>query len=313
MSDIQVRIVNALSNNVDVKNCPVGTGIDTMIGSFSGNGGTIIAMRVNNEICPLQTRLEVNSTLEPVFLDSPEGAMIYRRSLAFLLAVAAREIFPDRSLYVGHSLGNSYYYTFNSDEILEKKEITALEEDMKALVAEDLPITFKFLAYEEALEVFAKNRQTDTALLLDQRSTSRIKVNECKGFLDIYVEPLVPRTGLLSFFELMPYQEGFLLRFPHIGRGTDIGPFEDEPGIFDVYRQYKNWGRMVGVRVVGNLNSLVANRTIHDYIRIAESHQSRKMADIAEQIYEKRESVKMVLLAGPSSSGKTTSAKRLSI
>jgi uridine kinase len=270
-------------------------------------------MRVNNEICPLQTRLEVNSTLEPVFLDSPEGAMIYRRSLAFLLAVAARELFPDRSLYVGHSLGNSYYYNFNTDYIPEKTEIVALQEKMKAYVIEDLPITFKYLAYEEALEVFTNNRQTDTALLLDQRSTSRIKVNECKGFLDIYVEPLVPRTGLLSFFELMPYQEGFLLRFPAIGKGMDIGPFVDESKIFDVYHHYKNWGRMVGVRVVGELNSLVATRTIQDYIRIAESHQSRKMANIAEQIYEQRNNIKMALLAGPSSSGKTTSAKRLSI
>jgi uridine kinase len=302
-----------MSNKNEIKNCPNGTGIDTLIGSFGDAGGTIVAMRVNNEICPLQTRLEVNSTLEPVFLDSPEGAMIYRRSLAFLLAVAARELFPNRSLYVGHSLGNSYYYTFNTDDIPEKKEIICLQEKMNALVVEDLPITFKYLAYEEALEMFTKNRQTDTVLLLDQRSTSRIKVNECKGFLDIYVEPLVPRTGILSHFELMPYQEGFLLRFPHIGKGMEIGPLVDEPKIFDVYHQYKNWGRMVGVRVVGDLNSLVASRKIQDYIRIAESHQARKMAAIAEQIYEKRDSVKMALLAGPSSSGKTTSAKRLSI
>jgi uridine kinase len=313
MNDIKVCIANGLSNNSEVKNCPVGTRIDTLLGSFDDAGRTIIAIRVNNEICPLQTRLEVNSTLEPVFLDSPEGAMIYRRSLAFLLAVAARELFPDRSLYVGHSLGNSYYYTFATDDIPGKTEITALQEKMKTLVNEDLPITFKFLAYDEALDVFTKNRQTDTVLLLDQRSTSRIRVNECKDFLDIYVEPLVPRTGLLSLFELLPYQEGFLLRFPHIGKSMEIGPFVDEPKIFDVYHQYKKWGRMVGVRVVGDLNSLVANRTIQDYIRIAESQQARKMADRAEQIYERRDCVKMALLAGPSSSGKTTSAKRLSI
>jgi len=306
MGDIQVRCEN------EVINCPYGTIADTLLERL-GIGEEAVALKVNNEIRPLRTRLAVNSALEPVPLKSPEGAMIYRRSLAFLLAVAARKSFPDRGLYVGHSLGNSYYYTINSGESLTKQEISALQKEMEAIVREDLPITFKYLAYEEALEVFTKNRQTDTVLLLEQRSTSRIKLHECKGFLDIYVEPLVPRTGLLSSFELMPYQDGFLLRFPAIGKGTEIGPFEDEPKIFEVYSEYKKWGRMVGVRVVGDLNVLVAKRTISDYIRIAEAHQSRKMAEIAERICGQRDRIKTVMLAGPSSSGKTTSAKRLSI
>jgi uridine kinase len=306
MSDIQVHCKN------ETISCPYGTIADTLLERL-GIGENTVALRVNNEIRPLKTRLAVNCTLEPVPLESPEGAMMYRRSLAFLLAVAARKLFPGNSLYVGHSLGNSYYYTINSGESLKEQEVAALQKEMEAIVREDIPITFKYLAYEEALEVFTENRQTDTVLLLEQRSTSRIKVHECKGFLDIYVEPLVPRTGLLSSFELMSYQGGFLLRFPAIGKGMEIGPFEDEPKIFDVYNEYKKWGRMVGVRVVGDLNALVANRKINDYIRIAEAHQSRKMAEIAECIYGQRDRIKTVMLSGPSSSGKTTSAKRLSI
>jgi uridine kinase len=306
MNDIQVRCGN------EVISCPYGTIADTLLERL-GIGENAVALRVNNEIRPLKTRLAVNCTLEPVPLESPEGAMMYRRSLAFLLAIAARKLFSGHSLYVGHSLGNSYYYTINSGEPLKEREVAALQQEMESIVRENLPITFKYLAYEEALEVFTENRQTDTVLLLEQRSTSRIKVHECKGFLDIYVEPLVPRTGLLSSFELMSYQDGFLLRFPAIGKGMEIGSFEDEPKIFDVYNEYKKWGRMVGVRVVGDLNALVANRKINDYIRIAEAHQSRKMAEIAECIYGQRDRIKTVMLAGPSSSGKTTSAKRLSI
>ena len=308
MSDIKVTL-----GSDKTFDCPFGIIADTLLPHFGIAENTVIALRVNNEIRPLKTRLEVNSRLEPVLADSPEGAMIYRRSLSFLLDIAARELFRDRSLYVGHSLGNSYYYTFDSGGTPAEKEIAALQEKMEALVKEDLPITFKYLAYEEALEVFRKNNQTDTALLLDQRGTSRIKVNECKNHLDIYVEPLVPRTGLLSAFKLMPYKEGFLLRFPAIGKGMTVGPFADEPKIFEVYNEYKKWGRIVGVRVVGDLNSLVAKRNIRDYVRIAEAHQARKMSDIAEQIYERKDTVKTVLIAGPSSSGKTTSAKRLSI
>ena len=311
MSGLRIRFANDPAGAAVT--CPYGTTADTLIGHLGISEDEIAAVRVNNEIRPLKTPLAVNSLLEAVPLDSPEGAMIYRRSLAFLLAIAARKLFPDRSLYVGHSLGNSYYYTFSSGSAPAEAEVAALAREMEALVRQNLPVTFKYLAYEEALEVFKKNQQTDTVLLLDQRSTSRIKVNQCGDYIDIYVEPLVARTGLLSSFELMPYHGGFLLRFPGVGRGKAIGPFEDEPKIFEVYNEYKRWGRIVEVRVVGELNSLVANRAVRDYIRIAEAHQARKMAEIAEQIYEKRDSIRVALIAGPSSSGKTTSAKRLSI
>jgi len=176
-----------------------------------------------------------------------------------------------------------------------------------------LPITFKYLSYEEAVRLFKAHNQTDTALLLEQRSSPRIKVNECSGYMDIYIQPLLARTGLLSAFELKQYKDGFLLRFPGIGKGNVIEEFTDEPQIFNVYSGYKNWGRIIGVRVVGELNARIANRTFKDYIRITEAHQARMMADIARQVYEKKDKIKMILIAGPSSSGKTTSAKRLEI
>ena len=307
MSDIQVKYQNTTIS------CPYGTMSDTVLSTLGIPQENTIALRVNNEIRPVKTRLAVNSILEPVVLGSMEGGMIYRRSLAFLLAIAAYKLFPNRSLCIGHSLGNSYYYTFSCGSAPTEEEIKALQEEMESIVQEDLPITCKYLSYEEALEVFTNNRQTDTVLLLNQRTTSRIRVNQCRDFLDIYIEPLVPRTGFLYAFKLMPYMEGMLLVFPSAGKGMVVGPFEDEPEVFKVYDEYKKWGRIVGVRVVGDLNSRVADRTINDYIRVAEAHQARKMSQIAEQIYDRRDSIKTVLLAGPSSSGKTTSAKRFAI
>jgi uridine kinase len=111
----------------------------------------------------------------------------------------------------------------------------------------------------------------------------------------------------------MPYEEGFLLRFPATGAGNRIEPFEDNPKIFSVYSEYKKWGRILGVHSVGKLNRLVSERAIKDYIRIAEAFHEKKIAEIADQIFQKKDDVKTVLIAGPSSSGKTTSAKRLSI
>jgi uridine kinase len=275
MDDLRITFSNCPAASGDPLSCPPGTPADTLIGRSGVHEREIAAIRVNNEILPLNARLEVNAALEPVLLESPEGVMIYRRSLAFMLAIAARNLFPDRNLSIGHSLGNSYYYTFTTGKKPAEDEIGNLKKAMEQLVHENLPITFRYAAYADALEIFKKNNQTATSLLLDYRCESRIKINECKGYADIYVEPLVRRTGLLSVFDLEAYEEGFLLRFPAVGRGGIIDPFEDSPRIFSVYKEYKKWGRIVGVRSVGELNARISNRTIKDYIRIAEAFQGR--------------------------------------
>jgi uridine kinase len=307
-------------------NVPLGTVAETLTEHFGSLKKPLAAIKMSNEVLPLSTRLDINGSLEPVMVESAEGMMIYRRSLAFLLAIASRDVFPGRNLVVGHSLGNSYYYTFAHEQFEEaglenpdrnsiptETEIQILEKRMRKLVEENLAITAGYIAYAEAVAIFEKSSQQDTLLLLERRSGSKVRVNRCRDYLNLYIEPLVPRTGILSSFELMPYQEGFLLRFPGQGRGLEMDPFVDSPGLFEVYREYKKWGRIVGVHAAGDLNRLVAERKIRDFIRIAEAFQAKKIADIAARIYEKRHEVKAVLIAGPSSSGKTTTAKRLAI
>jgi uridine kinase len=291
--------------------CPFGVPVNSFLESFGEVPGGLAAVRVNNEILPLSTRLEINCNIEPVSLSSHDGVMIYRRSLAFLLAIAARDRFPDRRLVVGHSLGHSYYYTFADGKKPGPGEIEALEREMRELVKADLPISGGYMAYGEALALFEKNRQDDTLLLFEQRSESKVRINRCRDFADLYVEPLVRRTGLLDAFELMEYGDGLLLRFPATGRGKTIEPFEDSPTLFSVYQEYKKWGNILGVRAVGQLNRLVSERTVRDYIRIAEAFQGKKLAESADRIHER--DVRVILIAGPSSSGKTTTAKRLAI
>ncbi|MCL1928476.1 MAG: nucleoside kinase [Treponema sp.] len=292
--------------------CPFGVPVESFLESFGDVKDELVAVRVNNEILPLAARLEINCTLEPVVLSSRDGSAIYRRSLAFLLAIAARDLFPNRRLTIGHSLGHSYYYTFADGKKPGGNEIKELEKEMKALVKENLHISCGYMAYEEALELFEKNHQEDTLLLFEQRSESKVRVNQCRDFADLYIEPLVNRTGLLDVFDLMEYGDGLLLHFPATGKKT-IEPFEDSPSLFSVYKEYKKWGNILGVHAVGQLNRFVSNRTIQDYIRIAEAFQAKKLAEIADRIYERRDEVKLILIAGPSSSGKTTTAKRLSI
>jgi uridine kinase len=307
-------------NEIDVRfgdgtraRCPYGTRAETLIDRFAALSSPLVALRANNEIVPLATRLEVNTSLEPVLLESPEGAMVYRRSLCFLLAVAARELFPLRSLQVGHSLGAGYYYAFADEKAPEAGELDALAKRMREIVAADEPVRFRHMAYAEAVDWFQNNGQHDTALLLEQLNGAKVPVNECDGYIDLSIAPLVPRTSLLTSFELMAYAQGFLLRYPGVGAALKIAPFEDSPRIFSVYKEYKKWGRIVGVNAVGHLNRLVASREIRGFIQIAEAFQAKKLAEIADQIYERRDEVRVVLIAGPSSSGKTTTAKRLTI
>ncbi|MCL2069996.1 MAG: nucleoside kinase [Treponema sp.] len=311
-NEIKINIKTQKGKDL-IKTCPFGSSLESILPLFGPLDSPLAAMKVNDEILPLSSRLEVKARLEAVTLESPEGVAIYRCSLAFLLAVAASELFPERSLYVGHSLGYSYYYTFHEGQKAKKTEVEKLQKRMRELVQKDLPIRCRYMAYSEAMEIFTKNRQEDTALLLNERSESKVMVNECADFVDLYISPLVNRTGLLEAFELMHYGEGFLLRFPATGGGMKVAPFVDNPELFSVYKEHKRWGRIVGVQSVGKLNQMVSDRSIRDYIHIAEAFQEKKLAEIADHIYARRDLVRLVLIAGPSSSGKTTSAKRLSI
>ncbi|GAB1483855.1 nucleoside kinase [Treponema sp.] len=308
MNEIEVRFEDGT-----MVRCPYGTRAGILSDHFGKLPCALVAIKANNEIVPIANRLEVNTLLKPVTLNTSDGAMIYRRSLSFLLALAARELYPEQSLYVGHSLGAGYYYSFADEHTLNENEIDSLTKRMQEIVAADLPISFHYLSYADAMEVFQKNKQHDTSLLLEQSSEAKVPVNECRGFVDLSISPLVPRTSLLSVFELRSYEGGFLLRYPAVGCEKKLSVFEDSPRIFSVYREYKKWGRIVGVNAVGNLNKMVLSREIRGFIQIAEAFQDKKLAEIADRIYEKRDSVKVVLIAGPSSSGKTTTAKRLAI
>ncbi|MDR0312104.1 MAG: nucleoside kinase, partial [Treponema sp.] len=201
MEKITIRIRTTVAENEGtgkqedlVITCDSGTPGETLIPHFGSLPGTLVAIKVNNEILSLSERLDVNAVVEPILLETHEGAVIYRRSLAFLLAVAARELFPNRRLYVGHSLGRSYYYTFFDGKNPEPQEIELLAKRMRSLAENDTPITNHYVAYAEALELFEKNNQDDTALLLTERSEPKVLVNQCGGFNDLYIAPLLHRT-----------------------------------------------------------------------------------------------------------------------
>lgn len=287
----------------------------------------IAAVRVNNELVPLSARAAVNSCkslcVEAVPLSSAAGALIHRHTLSFLLCAAARKVCPQKKLRVGHSLGNAYYFSFDNGEKPEAVLLDALKNAIDEFISSAATIEKSIVPFNEALAYFENECRAETALLLRQTGAPQVALNSMTAGQDgtaysaLFTEVLLPNAGLVRSYELSPYNGGFLLRFPiFINNGHApsfyMPPFSDLPGIFEVFQISKQWGRMAGVETAAHLNKLVAERAIKEFIWIAEANADKRLARIADAI-SSRDKVKIVLIAGPSSSGKTTTAKRLSI
>jgi uridine kinase len=294
---------------------PAGTPVSEVVSDpeFPRTRLPLVAALVNNEVVCLQHPLAVNCTVAPIDLGSKAGLAVYRKSLCFLLSMAVGRTFPKRRLVIGHSLGQGYFYYFEGLERVSPEDLARIETSMRETVVKDLPIRTMALSYREAMEYFEKHHQPDTLLLLDNRNDPAITVHSCEGFLDLSHGPLVASTGVLSSFEILDYSPGFLLRYPPAEDPLRVGPFVEDPVLFSIYREYKNWGKILRVSSVGSLSGLVRSGEIQEFIQVAEALHDKKIAEIADRINSQRDQVKLVLIAGPSSSGKTTFSKKLMV
>lgn len=284
--------------------------LDKIAEAENVSAADIAAVRINNEVCSLTYSIDYNASIEAVLANSPEGASIYRRTLCFVLAASAHTLFPDKRLIVGHSLGHGYYYTLDGDKPITLFEISQLKAQMHLLVEKNLEITQTAVSYEEALKILEDLNLEQTRRSLDFNCPPRLLMNNLTGFSDIYYLPLLHRTGRLTNFDLTLYEDGFLLRFPPSNTPGKLDDDTGNPKLFNVYKRYKDWGKRIGVTAAPELNQFVKERSFKDFINITETLQNKCFADAADAI-QKRGNVKVVLIAGPSSSGKTTSSKKL--
>jgi uridine kinase len=283
-------------------------------GSAEGAGAfPPLAALVNNELAALASSVVADCALSPVYPDSPMGAEVYRHSLCFLLAKAARAIVPKRRLVVSMAIGNGYYHYFDDDEPISPQLLEALSSCMRSDVEADLPIQIVTHSWRDALAYFEQSNQADTVALIESINDPFVQLNECDGFRDLHVAPLVPRTGLLSVWELIPYRRGMLLRFPHTKKPYEMDPFSDIPVLYDIAEEYEQKAKVLNAGSIGALNRINLSGKIQDFVMIAETLQNKKLSAIADRIAERAHTTKVILIAGPSSSGKTTSAKKLCI
>lgn len=273
----------------------------------------VIGIRMNNEPLSFGAKLMVDAVIEPIYMFSNIGKRMYRHTLSYLLAYASERVFPERRLIIGHALGDGFYYTFDGISSVSEQDVSRIADEMRKLVDANLPIHQGTVSYVDAVSHFKEKGYVATELLLSYRNDPTLELYRCGAFMDIAYEPLLPSTGLLSIWELRLYGDrGMLLRYPLSSSFLSIAKFRDNPLLFSVFRENKIWGTILKVNCLGEMNTICGSREIFTFIRMNEDLQHRRISQIADMIRD-RDSVKVVFIAGPSSSGKTTFAMRLSI
>jgi uridine kinase len=278
------------------------------------DGSPIIAALVDNDVASLSYPITVHGSVDFLTMSDAHGWRVYRNSLCFLLGKAVHDLFPKAEFSIEHSFGLGLYCSFHTepdDEGITTEQISKISERMHELVAAGLPIERRKVAYADAVDAFSAAEQQDKLSLLSHRNSPHVVLHFCDGFSDIAHGSLVINTDALSKFKLIPYKPGFVLHLPDRSDPETIPEFEDQPHLFNIFQEHKQWGRILGVNTAGRLNEIVESGEIGEFIRINEALHEKKIASIADRIAAARDDIRIVLIAGPSSAGKTTFAKRL--
>lgn len=273
----------------------------------------IVGAIVNGQLRELTYRIYMDAKVTPVTMAQADGMRIYRRSLTFLLETAFHQLFPKAILEVDHSISSGGYYCQVFDRApLEERELQLLEIKMRELVEQNQPFIKQLVPLSEAIAYFESIGQTDKVQLLAHRKKSHLVLYSLGSHKDYHHGYMVPSTGYLKWFALSKADDGFTLRFPRRHRPTEILPLPDYPKLLETFRQYGAWLQHLGIDNVGSLNNTIESNKIREAILIAEALHEQKIAEIASTIASTKD-IKVVLIAGPSSSGKTTFSKRLAI
>lgn len=257
-----------------------------------------------------------DAEIEPVLLTSSDGGRIYRRSLVMLLTTAVEELWPDAKVAVSYAVPDGgFYCRLINHAPLSDSEIARLDQHMRHIVEADDPILKRVAPLEEASALFESRRDEDKVRLLEQRTRDDLVLYNLRGREDYYYGYMVSSTRYLQYFRLIRVDDGFILQYPRKETSTSLGDIMAYEKLTKVFQEADHWLQRMGVEDIGRLNRIVREDHIHELILVAEALHEQRIAWIASEIVHKHENdgVRIVLIAGPSSSGKTTFAKRLAI
>ena len=275
-----------------------------------------LAAYVNNRIKELNYRIYKPVTVRFIDITSFEGIRVYQRTISFILQKAVRELFPDRTLYIRHSLGASgFYCEISGFGPIPAEHLDAIKARMRGIIDRNLPIQGVKMLTDTARKIYEGFGMADKIALLDSRPRLYSKIYTIDSLPGYFYGALTPSTGYTPQFDLHPYYNGFFIALPLRTDPTRLHQSVHQEKMFDVFHQYQSWVEIMGVPPVGQLNSKVLAGDASELIKIAEAFHENKLAQVAGCVAEanRERGVRLVLISGPSSSGKTTFAKRLGV
>ena len=274
----------------------------------------LVAAIVNNDLRELTYPIEIESYVQPLLMESPDGARIYRRSLTFLLEMAFADLFPAATLFVDHSVASGgYYCQVAGREALSEAEINLLKKHMQELIEADLPFERVELPLQQAIEYFQARGIEDKVKLLKYRSKDYLTLYRLGEQMDYLHGYMVPSTGYLPWYDLMGTLGGFILHFPRRHNPNELLPLPQYPKLLSAFLQYGEWLNKLGIENVGSLNDAIQAGRSDQVILVSEAFHEQHLTEIAREIAGRIERSRIILIAGPSSSGKTTTSRRLAV
>lgn len=276
----------------------------------------VISARVNNVSKGLSYKVYNNKDVEFLDVRDPSAMRTYVRSLCFVLYKAATELFPNGKLFIKHPVSNGYYCSLNIERPITVEDVNAIKAKMKEIITTDIPFIRHESRTEDAIRIFRGKGRNDKVKLLETSGSLYTSYYSLGDTVDSYYGNLVPSTGYLNLFDIVKYYDGLLLRIPDHKNPTKLYDIVKQEKMLDVFQEHIHRSRILDMETVGDLNYACQNGFATQIINVAEALQEKKIAHIAEQIYNRSQEgrpVKLVLISGPSSSGKTTFSKRLSV
>ena len=271
----------------------------------------VIACKFNNEIKSLNYKIESNGKLELIDLEDKDGMRVYQRGLVYLISKAFNEVYPGALMTINYQLSNAMFCTVDNLEITQEV-IKNVDKRVKEIIEKDLPIEKRFMTKEEAIKFYEKEKTLKGKLQLDLEGKKEVTLYYCENYYNYFYGVLPITTGFVESYEISKYHNGFLIRYPNKENPYQLSEFNDTPKLFQTLEEYENVHKILNINTLYKLNKIIKEGKIEEYILLDEALHEKKIATIADNI-AKDNNIKLIAIAGPSSSGKTTFAKRLEL
>ncbi len=276
----------------------------------------VVSAKVNNRSEGLNFRVYNNKDIEFLDVRDPSGMRTYVRSLCFILYKTVSELFPEGKLYVEHPVSKGYFCNLRIGRPIELEDVQAIKKRMQEIIAEDIPFHRTECHTSEAVRVFSERGMDDKVKLLETSGSLYTYYYTLGDTVDYYYGNLLPSTGFIKLFDIIKYYDGLLLRIPNKENPNVLEDVVKQEKMLDVFKEHLRWNHIMGLSNVGDFNLACQNGHATDLINVAEALQEKKIAQIADDIFQRTQNgtrAQLVLISGPSSSGKTTFSKRLSV